>query len=830
LVPIKAAGWEAAVNDDLRQLVASRLKSEGCLQKDVGCVVLAACDGRDALETFLSDAKSASTFAATVQAKKYAGAYLTSLTVEGFRGIGSAQTLTLNPGPGLTLVVGRNGSGKSSFAEALEVLFTGDSKRWAERSKIWKDGWRSLHHPHPTAIEAGLLLEGQGPAKVTTTWDEGTPFGSQKNVVQPKGKPKTSLQALGWTEALVSFRPFLSYNELGSMLDEGPSKLYDALSVVLGLEDLVSAQNALSKARSERQQVWTLANQQREVLVEQLKQLLEHGSDDRALECLEELTSKTWGFGALQQLLTVSTVPPNNRDVVILTRTTALETPDLDSVKVTAGALRAAEAQLKTVAGTDADRSRRLALLLESALKFHESHASSDCPVCGTVAALDPTWSETTRQEITRLRALAADSDRAHAHAESVRKQALTLLASPPALLNQLFEIGVDGLDAARDVWNTWHAGASLTDHAALAAHLETRCEAFIAGIDKLKKGAAAELQRREDRWKPIASAITDWLPSAVGARRGADDQLRIKAAEEWLKNAHADIRNQRFAPIADQATATWQFLRQNSNVDLGRIELAGTKSQRRVTLDVTVDGVAGAALGVMSQGELHSLALSLFLPRATLAESPFRFVVIDDPVQSMDPARVDGLARALEDIARTRQVIVFTHDERLPEAVRRLEINATMLSLTRRPKSVVEVRTSLDPVRAHIEDALALVHTTELPKDIMQRLVPGFCRSALESSFIRLVRRRRLIAGQSHTDVEEELKNAGKLTPLAALALFDDKDRGGDVMKRLNQFGGWAGDVFRQCKDGAHGATTVGLGLLIKDTESLTQRVLELK
>jgi DNA repair exonuclease SbcCD ATPase subunit len=38
--------------------------------------------------------------------------------------------------------------------------------------------------------------------------------------------------------------------------------------------------------------------------------------------------------------------------------------------------------------------------------------------------------------------------------------------------------------------------------------------------------------------------------------------------------------------------------------------------------------------------------------------------VVIDDPVQSLDPARVDGLARALEETARTCQVIVFTHDD----------------------------------------------------------------------------------------------------------------------------------------------------------------------
>jgi hypothetical protein len=345
-----------------------------------------------------------------------------------------------------------------------------------------------------------------------------------------------------------------------------------------------------------------------------------------------------------------------------------------------------------------------------------------------------------------------------------------------------------------------------------------------------LKTAAAAEIKRREDRWKPMAAAIAAWLPGAKAATRGAADLSLLKSAEEWLKGAGADIRNQRFAPIADQAMATWRFLRQNSSVELGRIELAGSKSQRRVTLDVTVDGVAGAALGVMSQGELHSLALSLFLPRATLSESPFRFVVIDDPVQSMDPARVDGLAKALEDIALTRQVIVFTHDERLPEAIRRMDIKASILSITRRPNSVIEVRTALTPVRAHIEDALALVHTTELPRDILSRLVPGFCRAALEASFMQVVRRRRLAAGQPHAEIEGELTSALKITPLAALAFFDDKERGGDVMKRLNQFGPWAGDVFRQCKEGAHEATTADLSLLIKDAEKLAERVLALR
>src|SRR4051812_33033921 len=63
--------------------------------------------------------------------------WLRSVTVEGFRGIGAPATVTLEPAPGLTGVVGRNGSGKSSFAEGLELLMTGALKRWEKRPKAW---------------------------------------------------------------------------------------------------------------------------------------------------------------------------------------------------------------------------------------------------------------------------------------------------------------------------------------------------------------------------------------------------------------------------------------------------------------------------------------------------------------------------------------------------------------------------------------------------------------------------------------------------------------------------------------------------------------------
>ena len=94
----------------------------------------------------------------------------------------------------------------------------------------------------------------------------------------------------------------------------------------------------------------------------------------------------------------------------------------------------------------------------------------------------------------------------------------------------------------------------------------------------------------------------------------------------------------------------------------------------------------------------------------------------------------------------------------------------------------------------------------------------------------IARVRRRRLAAGASHAEVEELLTANAKLTPLAALALFDDRDRGGDVLPRLNRFGPWAGDVFKECREGAHKGIDGDPMQIIRDAEKLTTKILELR
>jgi hypothetical protein len=73
----------------------------------------------------------------------------------------------------------------------------------------------------------------------------------------------------------------------------------------------------------------------------------------------------------------------------------------------------------------------------------------------------------------------------------------------------------------------------------------------------------------------------------------------------------------------------------------------------------------------VLSQGEQRRLALAMFLAEMDVLgdASP---IVLDDPVSSIDQEGRRHIARALCDLARTRQVIVFTHEMSFVHELRR--------------------------------------------------------------------------------------------------------------------------------------------------------------
>ena len=59
--------------------------------------------------------------------------------------------------------------------------------------------------------------------------------------------------------------------------------------------------------------------------------------------------------------------------------------------------------------------------------------------------------------------------------------------------------------------------------------------------------------------------------------------------------------------------------------------------------------------------------------------------MVLDDPIQAMDPTKVEGFVTVMQELAEDHQVIVLSHDDRLPAAVRRAAVKAQIYEVSRR-------------------------------------------------------------------------------------------------------------------------------------------------
>ena len=800
----------------LTDQVRARVDADESLAVEAGLLVMAALEGDAALAWVLDTSGSHGTPAATAVAEAPAGAptksassaatgvFVNSIAVQGFRGIGPRCPLELAPGPGLTLVVGRNGSGKSSFAEALELLLTGKNRRWAGRSLVWKQGWRNLHSTDAAEIAAAFTIEGKRqPLVAGCTWPAGETELEAATTTVRGARRGDGRAALGWNAALSHYRPFLPYNELGSIADSKPSDLFDMMSAALGIESLVDARKRLRDQR--------LACEKQFKAVESdcrpHRATLAELDDERARTCARAIAASkadAWDLESLELVLEGAIDPHGDGGIPLLRKLASLPAPSAEAVQAAMAGLEAAAEQKQALAATDAGRALQLAKILQQSLDLHAAHGDQPCPVCGD-GTLSRAWRARTEAEVARLRQEAAAAQEADRSLKETRRQAHALFDPLPPELRRADEVGIDaaGLKTAWTHWNGLPADA--TDQA-LIEHLQQSYAGLADAATTLREQAAAAIEQREDVWRPVAKALREWLPEAKQAALARRDIPNLKKAEKWLDTETGRIRSERFQPIADQAREIWALLRQNSAVALDDLELAGGATQRRLDLGVSVDGVSGQALGIMSQGEIHALALSLFLPRVLLPQSPFGFVVIDDPVQAMDPGKVDGLARVLQMAARTRQVIVFTHDERLPESIRRLQIPARVIEVTRRARSVVECRETRDPVTQYLQDARSLIRTDHLPPAAAARSVPLYCRLALEAACTEVVRRRRIGRGEAHAAVEEALEDAQTLLQKLALVLFDDAARAGEVMTRINtKWGREAGDAVAWSNRGSH-------------------------
>lgn len=767
------------VANDLITWIEGRIDADSTIDDEVGLLVLAALEGEDELDEYLQN--GASTHGGHPEHEAHeapqpaTGAFLRSLQVTGFRGIGSTVTLSLEPTPGLTVVAGRNGCGKSSIAEGLEVLLTGGTYRWKnKKSTQWSERWRNLHHEGDTEVTAEIIEEGAGPILVRTRWTTGATdvndhtTTAQRTVDGTKGPVQDSV-ALGWGSALETYRPMLSYDELGGLLESGPSELYDAIAKVLGTEQLADALSRIKSRLSQLAAPEKTASADRRTL-----QVKAAALDDERAQAVAPLLKKTTpDTTAIRDLATGVTMP--DRGVISSLRALVnLQSPDPGHVATAANRLRSAVSAMAEAG--EAEAARRVARLdvRRQALLLHAVHGEQSCPVCNK-GTLDEAWAEASRELVAREEADLRGLSDARAELNAARQALRALLQRRPAPTDRSPIPELE--EKMADLRAAWEAYASAPDgDLALADHMELHAGDLASQAGKLRAAATATLVERDDAWGPLAARIAAWCEAWDDVLQNKPVVDQLTAAEKWLKENDTKLKNERIAPISDKARHAWSLLRQESNVDLGDLRLEGQATRRRVAITATIDGAdAGSALPVMSQGELHALALALFLPRASLDDSPFRFVILDDPVQAMDPAKVDGLVTLLSEIAQTRQVVVFSHDDRLPAALRRTNASARIYEVVRGPHSQVSISTAEDPTTRYLSDADALCKDAKIPDETLRRTLPGLLRMAIEAAARDRFYARRLTRGSSLDDVENTWNGAHGTSQRVSLAIHNE-------------------------------------------------------
>jgi DNA repair exonuclease SbcCD ATPase subunit len=756
-------------DERLKNYVLARADADAALSEPASLVVLAALEGSGDLTEALGGAGSAEPPPARVPTPEApvapVGAYLESISVRGFRGIGPKVNVSLRPGPGLIVLAGRNGSGKSTLAEALELALTGRNSRWQSKTGVWSHAWRNLHEGDPAEIRIGLTEERSGTTTIGVDWPAGDDVDAKSIWIQRAGQKREGAEALGWDTALEMYRPLLSYDELGHILEGTPSQFYDQLHRLLGLEQLTGA---LERLDAKVKQLRTPAIDLKQAR-EGLKPLLEPHSDPRAGIALAQVKKVKPDLEAVRPLITDGAATSTPAAWLEAER---LSAPASDEAAFKIKALReVAIAEREEGRNSDALAADR-AELLEKGIAFHDQHGGQQCPVCGE-GFLDARWAvsarDALRRELNAVSALTA-ARAATAQARSAVTQLIRGVARPP-----LADKDLTKLPAAQQAWERLFA--SPDSDLALAEHVAATLPDLEQSYAALRVEASTLIQQRADGWAPVALKLADWVAKAESAAQ-AEEQLKLAtAALKWLQANAGELRNERIEPLADQARQIWATLRQESNVDLGTIRLEGQRTSRRVTLKAAVDGEQAEAFGVMSQGELQALALAIFIPRATSPESPFRFLVLDDPIQAMDPSKIDGFLQVLTELAKDRQVIVLTHDDRLPSAIRTSRAEARVLELTRGANSLVHVTESSDPATRLLDDAFAIAADDAVPDDVKRRAIPRLCREAVEVTAKDVFASRAFAQGRSRNDVESAWEAAQKVSRRLALALSLDPD-----------------------------------------------------
>jgi energy-coupling factor transporter ATP-binding protein EcfA2 len=638
---------------------------------------------------------------------------IAAVSVRGFGGIGNPHAplaLDLAPVPGVTVVRGDNGSGKSSLAGAIGWLLAGRPESPVPGStpgELWR---------------AAAVADGAARAEVEVRLVRSADTLTLTGALSPDGGEitarlctdgDTTTVSLGpaWTDALTAANACFAYADLQGRL-RTPADLQEYLEglLVLGpawlrvhteVSDRAERSRAAAKAlaaalEQTRARIADLdAEAPGRVAAPPVRWPTDWSEDPAA-----------WAAAHLDGDPAADPRPDLPDDLE--------RTADRLATGVEVASERLAEVESRIAAPATARVLHHLRELIE-----HRELPEGSCPLCGRSAG----WRDHARHVVEGLDGLVTE------HAAVAR--AVAALQGWCRMLPDAAGPAPAALLAA--VERTGCAPHTAAHRAALDVVAWLRSPEFAGWARKRRAESMATARWRQARRTALAELAATWAEHPDAARAGAWETARATMAD-----IQKDLRQQRQDELTGRLRAAVDTLLPDAGVQLQEIRHRGGAA-RRFGLDVRLRiGERDASLGMLSSGQRNALLLASLL--CVDGGASFGFLVIDDPVHALDDLRVDLLARELTRLAADRQVLVLTHDGRLEEHLRARNPDLETVVLARDPDTAtVRVSARHSPwehllvlARRFVDGAHGDGWRVDGPVD---GIVAGLCRNALDGA-----------------------------------------------------------------------------------------------
>ncbi|MFA5143259.1 MAG: AAA family ATPase [Candidatus Omnitrophota bacterium] len=640
---------------------------------------------------------------------------ITKLTIRGFRGFNEQQSIPLDSN--VILVYGLNGSGKSSFTEALEWLFFGEISRQRLsrcRSEYQYEEYLKNLFYNDTG-NPFVEIEGIINGKNIKIKKEINPDG-EKLFIDDKESPDLNAINLNLESY---FRPMLAQTEIKALVDSEQKDRWEQLSSILGQDELTNLRENLISLRNNKKKDENYKKQELkwQSILSDITELQSLSQLNRAIQDLDSIN-------LLSGIKNITGSSTNNlQDILkeVRIRQKSLlnteigkrvtEISYLDAIELSKYLKELSDSFTKLeehlIISTKEGHDHDYLDFLKNGLAFVKL---PECPYC-----LEKTLNQKRLDDINEKLELGKESREAKNQFDQLKNSIKLWIQSFPEsiksylpsqqelkIISQKF-LDIEEAELAVKVQNIEKEIA--TTIASLNKELKSAIDEFHGYLEirYFHKGTVDENipKKLSDIIQKIISQqndiITKWEDLKIEIAKslsitGVVNQEEIKKwlalekiasffinAVEFIKCAsllkqidviQAKLEQYEKSEItrllqehATEIKAYYEKLNPGDKIQFSGIEVKGGV-RRQAKLSAEAFGKVVNPVTFFSEAHTNSLALSIYFPQRVDRNNTWDVVILDDPVQSMDENHSQALIDILVGISTKKQVIVLTHSK----------------------------------------------------------------------------------------------------------------------------------------------------------------------